>query len=522
LPPGSYRNKGLALAPIQIDEDAMPDEHTKNLFHFDSNFNDVSGDSWLTNGAWYVAPPGNSNWTIQASAAKFGAGGIQDLAIPANNWGILKSEVPSKFWYGTGDFTLEYWIRINSITTPGATTNLLDFLAAADSSNYWQFYSRLQGTGSTSSYNLAVGAATLSGGSWSDVKQSGYQTVNVGDWVHIAGVRNAGTFTVYVNGSSVLSFSSTSAQYVFNLANTMEVTLQRVYNGASAFNGTINIDEFRAANYAMYTGNFTPPISPYGLVKDNKLYFSDILRLLTRLPDSDTMSLFHFDEAGDETNDIGAASWSFTTKDAYADVTINPSGKFDGALYDGTGTSPDAWWMTTTATTTLNIGGGDFSMEFWFKATGNQSYNTNFNALYIEALGLPLGTFRFCNLFFFNNDYTTKWGINPYYGGDQMAIAGKPADGSWHHVCLERYSGTVTIYVDGISEYTSTGNMAIANFTNATSWRIGRANSSGMQFLGNWYIDELKFAKKAIYKGNFTPPTIPYYWYGTNKLGLGE
>lgn len=509
----------LSFSPKEVDLTVMPDEYTKNLLHFESDFSDVSGDSWLTEGAWYVPAPGTSNWTIQADAAKFGAGGIEDLARPKYNWGILESEVPSKFWYGTGDFTIEYWIRINDITTPEGTTNLLDFFAYADLSNYWQFYSRQQSSG-TSTYSLAVGAATLSGGAWVDTRQSSYQSVNVGDWVHIAGVRSSGTFTVYVNGSSVLSFSTTTAQYVFNSTNAANINMQRVYNGASNLNCTINIDEFRAANYAIYTSNFTPPTEPYGNIKDNKLYFSGILRLLTRLPDSDTISLFHFDETGDETSDLGESEWIFTTKDAYADVTISTGGKFGKALYDGTGTAPDAWWMTNTATAAIDIGTGDYSFEFWFyPGTGSINYGNIFNAFYLQANGLPGGSYRLMNAYFYN-DGSNKWAMNPSYAGDQLAIMPYAMDGNWRHICVERYAGAVTIYIDGVSQMSTTGAQAIADFSAATSWTMGRATSGGAGILNNWKIDELKITNKAVYMGNFTPPTTPYYYYGTNKLGL--
>lgn len=522
IPPGSYRNKGLALSqPVVRD---IVDANTVSLFHFDSDFTDLVPDAtWLTSGAWYVTPPGNSNWTIEPTSAKFGDGGIYENIDTPYNWGVLTSEMPSKFWFGSGDFTLEWWLRVDSITSYVGTVNLLDFFAQNDASNYWQFYSRITPS-STSNYSIYTGAATLSGGSWVDLRQSGGISKTIGDWTHFACVRNGGTMTLYMDGVAVSSFSSATAGYIFNMTNAANISLQRVWN-PNRFRGEISVDEFRASNIARYTSNFTPPTAPFGTTTMRNAYsFSDILRLLTRLPDSDTISLFHFDGAGDELNDIGAASWTMEQKDAYADVTIDTNnGKFAGALYDGTGTSPDAWWMRTADVDDFKaIGTGDYSLEFWIRANANINYLSNFNFFYINVLGMPTGTCRLINMFFLNTDgFTTLFGCNPYHGGEQLAISAQPMN-TWTHICLEKYGGTTTIYVNGVAHYSGSAGMSAINFATMTGIEIGHNSSSGAGVSGNWLIDELKITKKAVYMGNFTPPTLPYYYYGTNKLGLGE
>jgi len=517
IPPGSYRNKGLALSqPVVRD---IVDENTVSLFHFDSDFTDLATEAtWLTSGAWYVPAPGNSVWTIDSDSAKFGAGGIYDYVDTAYNWGVLTSEMPSKFWFGSGDFTLEWWLRVDSITSYVGTVNLLDFFASNDASNYWQFYARITPS-STSTYAIYAGAATLSGGSWVDLRQGGGGGKNVGDWTHFACVRNGGTMTLYIDGVAVSSFSSATAGYVFNMTNAANISLQRVWN-PNRFRGEISIDEFRASNIARYTSNFTPPTAPFGTTTmQNKYSFSDILRLLNRLPDDDTQMLWHFDDTGDETNDLGSFVWTMTTKDAYADVAITGSGKFDGALYDGTGTAPDAWWMTSTDTT--DIGTGDYSFEYWFNpGTGSINFGNSFNMFYVQA-NLSGGTYRFANMFVYN-DGTDKLGDNPTFGGDTLAMTALPLDGNWHHFCVERYAGTVTLYVNGVAQSSTTGAMATADIDTSLSWQIGRYTSAGMGIVNAWKVDEMKLTNKAVYMGNFTPPTLPYYWYGTNKLGLGE
>lgn len=239
------------------------DEYTMSLFHFDSDFTDLAtGATWLPSGAWYVMPPGNSNWIIDSDSAKFGDGGIYDNIDTPYNWGVLTSEMPSKFWFGSGDFTLEWWLRVDSITSYVGSVNLLDFFASNDAANYWQFYARIKPL-STSTYTIYAGAATLSNGGWVDYRQSDGSGKSVGDWAHFACVRNSGTMTLYIDGVAVSSFSSATAGYIFNMTNAANISLQRVWN-SNRFAGEISIDEFRASNIARYDGNFTPPTEPFG------------------------------------------------------------------------------------------------------------------------------------------------------------------------------------------------------------------------------------------------------------------
>jgi len=87
--------------------------------------------------------------------------------------------------------------------------------------------------------------------------------VPVNQWTHVAAVGYQGTISVYINGAqsgttstSVLSDSLTPSLVVGDL--------YASYNHDWAFSGYI--DEFRFTNgIARWTGNFTPPTSPYGV-----------------------------------------------------------------------------------------------------------------------------------------------------------------------------------------------------------------------------------------------------------------
>lgn len=269
---GRWREARVYLAEPVVDETSI-DDSTVSMLHLDSDYTDLAtGATWLADGAWYVAQPSGSNWTIDSGAAKFGDGGIRDDAQPASNWGVLTSEMPSKFWFGSGDFTLEWWIRVEELTTHTGVVNILDFFTQKDASNYWQCYTRI-GPNSPTDFSIYMGVAILSGGSWVDIRQINGNVTSVGQWVHFACVRESGTITLYIDGVPRLSFSTASAQYVYNMTEAANVSIQRVYNGASAFDGVINIDEFRASNIARYSGAFTPPTKPFGVSTTSRLNF---------------------------------------------------------------------------------------------------------------------------------------------------------------------------------------------------------------------------------------------------------
>jgi hypothetical protein len=269
---GRWREARVYLAESAIDETSI-DDSTVSMLHLDSDYTDLAtGATWLADGAWYVAQPSGSNWTIDSGAAKFGDGGIKDDAQPASNWGVLTSEMPSKFWFGSGDFTLEWWIRVEELTTHTGVVNILDFFTQKDASNYWQCYTRI-GPNSPTDFSIYMGVATLSGGSWVDIRQVNGNVTSVGQWVHFACVRESGTITLYIDGVPRLSFATASAQYVYNMTEAANVSIQRVYNGASTFDGVINIDEFRASNIARYSGAFTPPTEPFGVSTTSRLNF---------------------------------------------------------------------------------------------------------------------------------------------------------------------------------------------------------------------------------------------------------
>jgi len=87
------------------------------------------------------------------------------------------------------------------------------------------------------------------------ITQTTAHTLNT--WQHFAIVRSGTTVTIYMNG-----VSNGSATSSLNLSGTGALNVgTRGTDRVSGLNG--NIDEFRFSNIARWTSNFTPPSAPY-------------------------------------------------------------------------------------------------------------------------------------------------------------------------------------------------------------------------------------------------------------------
>ena len=95
----------------------------------------------------------------------------------------------SPFNFGTGDFTVSQWFKPSSISA-GSYQGLV---GSHDGGNtIWSTFARSDG------FYIFGGSALIGGG-----------TIANGQWYHGVVIRNSGTVTVYLNGSSVTSVSNT-------------------------------------------------------------------------------------------------------------------------------------------------------------------------------------------------------------------------------------------------------------------------------------------------------------------------
>ena len=178
----------------------------------------------------------------QANTVKFGSSAMYF----DGSTGYLTSNINSNYQFGTGNFTVECWVNLSSLT--GYQT-LLTFGYTPLTAYGWAIQSG-NGNGNWLWVYLNSTPSTVA-----VITESG-STVNTNTWYHIAVVRNGTTLTMYRNGVSVGTASDTGNY-------TASATLGIGAGSGTGFNNYyLNgyIDDLRITKgIARYTGNFTPP-----------------------------------------------------------------------------------------------------------------------------------------------------------------------------------------------------------------------------------------------------------------------
>jgi hypothetical protein len=172
------------------------------------------------------------NAAIATSSPKFGAG---SLLLDGNGDYLQIVDGMNEIIPGTGDFTLEMWVR------PAAL--LVDAQYLFD----------------TRTSTAAGVAVALSSGQTTVVESSTIITgsaLAAGQWQHVALCRASGTLRLFINGSVAGS----------PVANTTNFPSNRILLGRSFSDGAPlwfdgSIDDVRYTSAARYTATFTPPTS---------------------------------------------------------------------------------------------------------------------------------------------------------------------------------------------------------------------------------------------------------------------
>ncbi len=142
--------------------------------------------------------------------------------------------------FGTGDFTVEMWVyptQLNSSTD----YNLIDFRSGGTTTGF-----RVGINGSTIPFVAAVGGIL-----------NGSFTFSTNTWYHFAVTRSSGTLTIWINGTSAGSNTTTT-----NFTDSYLLIGSSAASNIGPYFGYI--DDLRITKgVARYTTTFTPPIEPF-------------------------------------------------------------------------------------------------------------------------------------------------------------------------------------------------------------------------------------------------------------------
>ena len=396
------------------------------------------------------------------------------LDSSANNLSITKTGTPTQGTFSP--FSTTGWSNYFNTTS--------DYINTASNSGFgfsgaftielWAFFT-------TSASGLVTGVATAGGISLyensslltanlygtGDIFASTFNVANnLGKWLHIVVARGAGNaMNIWVNGTSCGTGTSAT---VFT-AGAWSVTYT---NGPKGY-----FSNLRVTNTDVYgVGNSTiiVPNSALSAVAGTLLLTCQSNQFVDNSSSPNTITV---------TGTPQVQPFSpFSPTAAYSNTVVGGSMYFNGTT------------DYIQATVSAAPGTGDFTMEGWVYLP---AFNTGApNIFSIVGSGSNAGFQVYIN--------SSGVGIRCYSGFSYITSGFTPTVGQWYHVACVRASGTVKIYVNGISYLTQS---ITTNFTD-TQFNAGWTPIA--QYL-KAYISNIRYVNGiAVYTGNFTPPTAPF------------
>jgi hypothetical protein len=364
------------------------------------------------------------------------------------------------FGYGTGDFTIEFWVFPTSAT---GTQVYLDQRAGTSTSAVPTIY-----TSSGTIYYYVSGSNRITGGS-----------LSLNQWSHIAICRSGTSTKLFINGTQSGSTFTDTTTYI-----TSPVRIADGNDGAGPYPYPGYISNFRIIKgNALYTTTFTPPTSPLTAITNTSLLTCADNRFI-----DDSTNNFTITRNGD----VSVQRFSpFSPTSAYTTSVIGGSGYFDG--------SGD--YLTVPDSSAIAFGSGDLTIECWcysFATTGGADQ---------IILGKYTGSFGSSSFSMGQNNTTLTMAF--YTGGSSyflmtssVALQGRV----WNHIAVTRSGNSWYMFLNGVQVANTTQNVTV--ISNTTPLYVGGEPYYNQMFTG--YISNLRIVKgTAVYTSAFTPPSAP-------------
>ena len=350
---------------------------------------------------------------------------------------------------GSSNFTIECW-WYPTVFMPAAISGL--FGKRATSSTFAGVLVDFAASSMAPRLNV-----TLNGTSWG-IQITSTVFCIVGQWNHIAVVRNGDSWNLYVNGVS--GVSTTFSGTIPDNASAFSI-------GATAADGTLPIPASYISSFrvvkgtAVYTAPFTPPTTALTAITNTSLLLN-----FANAGIYDLEGCFNVETAGNVQVSTTQAKYGTTSM-----------------YFDGAGD-----YLAIPTNPLLALGTGDFTIEFWLylnsTATSQLIYEPRTAANQVTPV-----------------IYVAAGGTIRYYVSAADRLVGPALTaGSWNHIAVCRTGSNTKMFVNGTSigsTYVDTNNYVSVNT------RIG-IDLSGTSPL-NGYIDDFRIVRGSAVYGAIRP-----------------
>jgi hypothetical protein len=385
---------------------------------------------------------------------------------------------------GTGDFTVECWVNIQTLPASGAITPIFQNDSGLSSTNDKFWFGVYNNAGTYQLYLGRHATSTNSTVNW---------TPSVNVWYHIAIERQSGTTLMFINGVQQTVTNSTAMNGIsFGQNGVMAGAISTPYY----LTGYISNMRY-IVGAALYTSSFTPSTTPLTTTSQGASA-SQVKWLVcqsNRFIDNSTNAF-----AVTGTGNPRIQDFSPFSPPAPYSITTNGG----GAYFDGNGDNI----QVTTATAAVVVTGGAFTVEAW-------AYNLNTGGSFYMVVSQDNGsstgqTFQFrvnankLELVYFTTSARSS-------AVTVTSTATVPLN-CWNHLAVS-WGGANTpirLFINGNLD-TTTGNVAAIYAPATISTAIG-SQILASPAAGYWtgYISDARILKGTqLYTATFTPPTSP-------------
>jgi hypothetical protein len=353
---------------------------------------------------------------------------------------------------GSGDFTVGCWVYLNAT---GAE------MPVVCSPNYYR-------SGYNGNFVMRVGTSNLYNsfdGQSSGAGISGTYSWQTNTWFYVAWVRSGSTITVYRNGMSLGTVSS--SRDLSDSANGLYIAVNRINNAIQSDNLNGYISNLRIL---VGTADTAVPTAPFTAITNTKLLTCQSNRFV------------------DENTQVAAKTITVngdTSVQAFS--PFNPTAAYSAATNGGSGYFDGTGDYLSTSTSQI-IPTGSFTIEAWVYTT--QAISTAKN---IVSQGTSGDSGRVA----MSIEGSLWW----FQIGSNVVNAGTPILGQWNYVAMTYNGSTIQGYVNGVSQ----GTVSNTNNPQNTTLSIGK---EWLNQHWNGYIASVRISNTV--RTVTTVPTTPF------------